>query len=451
MGHIIIVGAGEVGYNTAERLSHEQWDVTVIDQNARLLERVVNTLDVQVVEGNGSSPQVLKEAGISRSELLVAATDSDETNIVACMVANAYAPQTCQKIARIRNPDYTDDKALLGRGQWGIDFHINPESVAAKKILKLLNTPQATDIFTFAEGRVLVVGLGMPKNSPLLGKSLAEIGSMYSEKHFLAVAIERNDSVIIPRGDNRLHEGDTLFVVTPPKNLQSLIESMGIPYKPVRHVAIYGGSRIGHFLASRLEKEGISVRIIESDRDKCQAMAESLHRSVVLHGYATDRTLLREENIHKMDAFIAVTEDEESNILSSLLAKRMGTPKVISLVNQLSYGPLIRNVGVDAAISPRHLATSMILHFIRRGKVLQVDALGEEQAEAIEFVADEKSSIVGIPLAEANLPKDAVVGAIVRDDQVSVASGNTVIQPDDRVIVFALQHAVAELERRFSS
>ncbi|MCB9641117.1 MAG: Trk system potassium transporter TrkA [Myxococcales bacterium] len=444
---IIIVGAGEVGYHIAERLSREQWDVAIIDEDRRRTERIANALDVQTIVGNGSSPNIIREAGIERSDLLVAVTDSDEANIVACLMANAYAPPTCRKIARIRNPDYTQDERLFGRELLGIDFHINPEFAAASKILRLLETPQATDVIPFAQGRVLLLGLRLPEDSRLKGKSFAEIGAMYPDRRFLVAALEREERLIIPRGDIRINRGDTLFLVAQPQRLETILDSLGIVHRPLRHVAIAGGGRIGEFLARNLEEQGVSVRLLERDRVRCRQLAENLHRSVILHGDPTDRHLLKEENVGKMDAFVAVMEDEEENILSSLLAKRLGVPKVITLINKQSYSPLIRGIGVDAAISPRQVATSMILHFIRQGDVLQVDALGEEQAEVIEFVAREDWPILGIPLSEARLPKGVLIGALVRGEELIIPWGNSTIRSGDRVIAFALRRGIGELEK----
>lgn len=446
MGRCVIVGAGEVGYHIAERLSHEKWDVVVVDQDQTRLEWVTNSLDVQTLYGHGSSPQVLKQAGISESHLLIAVTDSDEINIVACLVADKYAPPTCKKVARIRNSDYTVDPTLF-RKELGIDFHINPEEAATRKLLRLLETPQATDIISFAEGKVLLLGLVLPEGSPFYGKTFAELGTMYPDRRVLVAAIERDGEMIIPRGDNEICPGDTLFLVAKPEKLNAVLGGLGIEVRPLRNVAIAGGGRIGELLARHLEERGILVRLIERDRRLCQELAERLHRVMVLHGDAADRNLLREENISQMDAFVAVSPDEEANILSALLARRMGTGHVFSLVNKMSYSPLVRQLGLDAAISPRQLAANLILHFVRRGKVLQVNALGEESAEAIEFVAGTGSDLLGIPLREARLPRNSIIGAIVRDGEVIMPSGDTCVMPGDRVIVFALQGAVAEVER----
>jgi len=451
MSRIVIIGGGEVGYHIAQRLSHEDWDVSIIDQDEQRIERIANTLDVHVLLGNGSSPKSLKEAGIEDSDLLVAVTDSDEVNIVACLVANIYAPPTCRKIARIRNPEYTDDPKMFEDDRLGIDFRINPESAAARKLLWLLHEPHATEVVHFEGGRVSVVGVNLPEESPLYGKKLMELAALYPERRFLFAAIERDGAILIPKGNDQLQRGDTIFIVTTPDKLKPVFESLGLVKKPIRSVAIAGGGRVGEFLAEELEREGVTVRIFDRDRQRCQELAESLNRTVVLHGDVTDRTLLEEENVGQIDAFIAVTDDEEENILSSLIAKRLGNPKVITGINKISYRPLVRNIGVDVAISPRQVATNQILQFIRKGNVLQVDALGEEQAEMIEFVVGEGAPIVGVPLSLATLPKNSLVGAILTEHSVQIPWGNSVIQPGDRVIVFALEDAISEVEKYFLS
>lgn len=446
MARCIIVGAGEVGFHIAERLSQEKWDVVVVDQAARRLEWVANALDVQTLEAHGSSPKALRDAGIEDSQLLIAVTDSDEINITACLVANHYAPPLCKKVARIRNADYTVDPTLF-RKELGIDFHINPEEAAARKLIRLLDTPQATDVMSFAEGRVLLLGLALPENSHLHGKTFAELGAMYPDRRLLVAAIERDDTILIPRGDNKIEPGDTLYMVALPSKLNAVLGGLGIEARPLRSVAIAGGCHFGELIARHLVDRGVSVRLIERDKRRCQSIAERLHRVMVINGDATDRHLLREENVPMMDAFLAVSEDEEANILAALLAKRMGSPHVFTLVNKMSYSPIIRQIGVDAAISPRQVAASLILHFVRQGEVLQVDALGEQKAEAIEFVVSTNSPLLGVPLYEAGLPRDALIGAIVRGDEVILPSGSTQILPEDRVIVFALQRAISAVEK----
>lgn len=448
MARCIIVGAGEVGYHIAQRLSHENWDVVVVDQTAYRLEWVSSSLDVQTLLGHGSSPTVLREAGIEESQLLIAVTDSDEINITACLVANHYAPATCKKVARIRNHDYTDDPTLF-RKELGIDFHINPEEAATQKLIRLLETPQATDVISFAQGRLLLIGLVLPGSSMFHGKTLAELAASFSDKRLLVGAIQRGDTMLIPRGDFVIEPGDTLFLVARPDRLGAVLGGLGIEVRPLRNVAIAGGGRVGELLSGYLEERGVSVRLIDPDRRRCEALAHKHHRVLVLHGDPTDRSLLREENIPQMDAFVAVSEEEESNILSALIAKRMGAPQVFSMVSKISYTPMVRHLGVDAAISPRQLAANLILHFVRKGKVLQVDALGEDQAEAIEFVVDHQSSLLGVPLKEARLPRDMLIGALVRGEEVILPDGDTVIRPDDHVIVFALQKAVAAVEALF--
>lgn len=446
MSRCIIVGAGEVGVHIAERLSREQWDVVVIDSDSHQLDRVASTIDVQILEGHGSSPTVLRDAGIQEAELLIAVTDSDETNIVACMVANTYAAKNCQKIARVRNPDYTQDSCLFRRGL-GIDFIINPEDEAAKRILQLLETPQASDVIQFADGRVLLISIKLPEGSPVIGKTFREIGELYSDRRLLAAAIERNERIIIPRGDNKLQDGDIVFLVAKPDKLQPMLDYVGVKGRELRHVAIAGGGHVGEFLAQKLEQQGISVRLVERSRDQAQILSERLHRSIVLHGDVTDKEFLYEENIGQLDAFVAVTDEEETNIMSGLIAKRMGNPHVLVLVNKLSYAPLASHIGLDAAISPRRVAASQIIQFVRKGKILQVDAVGDEQAEVIEVIVEENSPILNKALMDVDIPKGALIGAVVRDEFVTIPDGKTEIHAGDRVIFFALHSSISAMER----
>lgn len=445
MSRCIIIGAGEVGVHIAERLSREQWDVVVIDSDDVQLDRVASTIDVQILEGHGSSPLVLRDAGIEEAELLIAVTDSDETNIVACMVANTYSTKRCQKIARVRNPDYTTDSCIFRLGL-GIDLIINPEFEAAKRILQLLETPQASEVIEFAKGKVVLISIKLPEGSPVIGKTLREIGELYSDRRLLAAAIERDERIIVPRGDNKLQLGDTVFLVAKPDKIQPVLDYVGIEGRELRHVAIAGGGYVGSFLAQRLEQQGISVRVIERSKEVAHDIAERLHRSIVLHGDVTDREFLFEENIGQLDAFVAVTDEEETNIMSGLMAKRMGNPHALVLVNKLSYAPLASHIGLDAAISPRRVAASQIIQFVRKGKILQVDAVGDEQAEVIEVIVEDNAPILDKPLAEIAFPSGALIAAVVRDDFVTIPSGSTVIQSGDRVIFFALQTAITEME-----
>lgn len=446
MSRCIIVGAGEVGVHIAERLSREQWDVVVIELDPVQLDRVASTMDVQVLEGHGSSPLVLKEAGVEDAQLLIAVTDSDEINIVACMVANSYAPKGCQKIARVRNRDYMQNGVLF-RQEIGIDYAINPEMEASQRFLHLLETPQASDVVRFAQGKVLLLSIKLPEGSPLLGRTLRELGELYPDRRMLAAAIERHDTIIIPRGDDVLKFGDTLFLVVKPDKLQPILDYVGLERRELSHVAIAGGGHIGEFLAHHLEREGISVRLIERSLDRCNQLAERLHRSLILHGDVTDRDFLKESNIAQMDAFVTVTDEEETNILAGLIAKRMNCPHVLALVNKLSYSPLAHHIGLDAAISPRRVAANQILQFIRRGRVLQVDALGEEQAEVIEFIVEAGAPILNTPLQELSFPDGALLGAIVRGDSVTIPTGASVVEAGDRVVIFALRKSIKKVEQ----
>ena len=448
---IVIVGAGEVGRNLAMRLSSEGRDVVLVDRDEERLSTISESADVQTVPGNGSSPAVLRDAGIEGASMLVAVTDSDETNIVACLVARAYAPTDCKRIARIRDPAYSEDPRLLGEGLLGIDFHINPEVMTARKIFRLLQIPQATDAIHFAEGRVVVFAVKLPEDSPAVGRKLADLAELYPGRRLLAVAIGRQERIVIPRGDTVLEAGDALYTAALPGDVTDALNGLGIPAEPLRRVLIAGGGRIGMYLARAFEANGVATRLVDRRREVCNDLAERLEKTVVINGDPTDEALLAEENIGEMDAFVAADVDEERNILASLLARRMGAAKVIAVVSKPGYAPLVANIGVDVAISPRTVATSLILQFIRKGRVLQVSALAEERAEAIEFLAAEGSSVEGLPLHATKFPRGAIVAALVRGEEAIIPSGDDQILAGDRVIVFALKKAVPAVERALTA
>ena len=443
---IIIIGAGEVGYHLAYRLSHEKKDVVVIDRDLEKIRRVQNTLDVQAIHGSGGSISLLRQAGISEASMVIAVTNSDEVNMISCLVAGVQ-DRVPKKIARVRDPEYSALFPLFDKEHLDIDLIINPDYEVVEMILKLIEVPGAVEVVDFAEGRVRMVGLSLLPGSPLVGKSLAEIRKLYPESKILIVAIQKGDRVFIPKGQDVLAANDLLFLVMPQKNSRKALEGFGNKRLPIKRVMILGGGLIGLELAKRLEERGLQVKIIEQNETRCMEIAEKCSKAVVLRGDATYQDILTEENVGGMDAFIAVTEDEETNVMISLLAKKMGTRQVMTLINKVAYSPLVHSIGIDAVISPRLAAVNKILQFIRRGKILSVSSLPEENAEAFEAIALETSDLVGRPLSEVDFPKEALVGALVRNSQVIIPNGSTVIQPGDRVMIFALTTAIPEVEK----
>jgi len=302
-------------------------------------------------------------------------------------------------------------------------------------------------VVDFADGQIRMVGFPLPPDSSSVGKSLAELSRLYPQSGLIMVAVQKGDKVFIPKGPDILSPNDLLFLVMERKRTAQALNSFGTKHRPIRKVMILGGGFIGLHLADTLEDRGVQIKIIEQNESRCLEIAQKCSRALVLRGDATYQDLLLEENAQEMDAFIAVTEDEETNVMISLLAKKMGVRRVMTLINKVAYSPLVHSIGVDVVISPRHAAVDKILQFIRRGKILSVSSLPEDNAEAFEAIAMETSDIVGRPLREIDFPRDAIVGALVRGSEVIIPNGSTVIEPGDRVMIFALKTAISQVEK----
>ena len=441
---IIIVGAGEVGYHIARKLSEEDQDVLVIDRDPEKIRRVAENLDVQALLGSGTSPEMLKSSGIREADMLVAATDSDEVNLIACLLARNLNPYTL-KVARVRNREYLAEKDLFSRDLLGVDRIINPESVVVETIRNLMMLPGASDVVDFENGRVKLVGITIKEDSPFAGRQLLSFRGL--EDRVLVGAVVRGEQAFIPHGEDTIRTHDLVYLV---------VKSSEMPYgygffqfepDERRRVIIVGAGETGSALASALDREKMAVKIIDRDARKCAALAEKLQKAVVIHGDGTDKDLLQEENINGLDFMVAVTGDEEHNILISLLAKALGARKTITRINKLSYISLVSAIGIDTVVSSRLSAVRAILQYIRRGRIISVVPLKGEHAEAIEAEALETSGIVDVPLAEANFPKGALVGAIIRGEEIIIPRGDSVIKTGDRLIILAIQKALPKLEK----
>ncbi|MFW6082167.1 MAG: Trk system potassium transporter TrkA [Desulfosalsimonas sp.] len=442
---IIIVGAGEVGYHVAQRMSFENKDVVVIDRDPDAIRRLADNVDVEAVNGSGSSPRVLKKAGLKEAEILLAVTDSDETNLVACLMADVISPTT-KKLARIREGDFDAYHQVLHDQSPHIDTVINPEIEVVKSIERFLTIPGAVDVSDFADGMLRFVGLYLDEGSRLAGIRLREIPDKIGQR-ILVAAVVRKEELIIPGGDARLYAGDLVYFISEEKGLASILKAFDREARPVRRVLIVGGGRIGTRLAIALEKKAIKTRIIERSAARCSELAAEMKKAVVIQGDGSDQRLLMEENIREMDAVITLTNDEETNILVSLLSRRMGAGKTITKLNKFSYFPLMPAIGIEQVVSPRLSAINTILQHIRRGKVLSVRTLTDEQAEVMEAEALETSDIVGKPLRKSSLPKGSLVIGIIREGHVLIPSGDSVIEPGDRIIIFAKRQVVARIEK----
>lgn len=443
---ILIVGAGEVGFHIASHLARENKDVVIIDKDPAAIRHVSDNIDVQVVNGSGSSPVILEEAGIKEAEIILAVTDSDEINLVACLVANLISPST-KKIARIRHADYDKYNETFREHAPHIDTLINPEVEVVKTIDRLIKVPCAVEVEEFSDGRVKFVGIHLDKSARLAGVRLSDIYAVTGKQSPLISAVVRDEELIIPRGNHRLKAGDLIYFIS---EKDRLIESLSIFDKhvePIDRVMIIGGGSIGFRLATLLEKDSVYTKIIEKNPNRCTELAEKLNKAVVLHGDGSDQELLRAENVRNMDVVVTLTNDEETNILTSLLAKRMGAPKIITKINKFSYFPLMSMIGLEQVVSPRLSAINTIIQHIRRGKVLSAKSIKGEQAEIMEAVALETSDIVGKPIKEISIPEGTLVTGIIRDDTVIIPTGESVIEPGDRIIIFAKRQAIPKIEK----
>jgi trk system potassium uptake protein TrkA len=441
---IIIVGAGEVGFHIAQRLSEEGQDVVLIDKDPAQIKRITENLDVQAFLGSGTSPSLLKDSGIEAADMLVAATDSDEVNLIACLLARNLN-QYMLKVARVRNQEFLEEKELFNQQFLDIDHIINPQSVMVKTILSLMEVPGASEVIDFVDGRVKLIGFTIKKDSPFINRQLMTFKDL--EEKLLVGAIVRKNQVMIPRGDDTIQMDDLIYVVVRNEELNNMLRLFDIKEETLRRVIIIGAGQTGTALATALDQSKVNAKIIDNNSKRCADLAEKLKHVIVIHGDGGDKNLLQEENVCDVDFLVAITGDEESNILISLLAKGLGAKRTITRVSKLSYIPLVSAIGIDIVVSPRLSAVRAILQYIRRGKVISVAPLKGEQAEAIEAEALETSDIVNSPLSKVKFPKGAIVGAIVRGEHIIIPRGDSVIMPKDRLIIFALEKVIPKLEK----
>jgi trk system potassium uptake protein len=443
---IIIVGAGEVGYNIASRLASENKQVVVIEKNPDLARALFEDLDVQVIEGSGSSPAVLTRAGIQETDMLLAVTDSDEINLTACLVTNLLSPST-KKLARIRNTDFDVFHEIFKTQIPHIDTIINPEVEVVKTIRRLVDIPQALDAGDFADGKVRYTGIRIDAASVMAGMCLKDFQERFGDSRPLIAAIVRKDEVIVPRGKDYIFPGDLVYFVSHADQIKDTLKIFGITIKPIQSALIVGGGRIGARLAGQMEKEGIKTRLIEADKARCLELAEQMDTTVVLHGDGSDQKLFLEENLNQIDAVISVTDDDETNVLVSLLAKNLGVENTVTRIGKSSYYPFLATIGIEKVVSPRLSAVSSILQNVRQGKVLSDISIFGERGEFIQAVALETSDITNRPLKDLNMPKGALLVCIIRNGDIIIPSGESVVTPGDQIIIFTVKQALKNMEK----
>jgi len=443
---IIILGCGEVGYNLARMLCYEHHDIVLIEEKNEKLKKAQDHLDVKVVQGSGSDFSTLEQAGINNADMLVAVTDKDEVNILACIIANQYGVE--KKVARVKNKRFIQEDAPLNSKKLNIDLIIHPESVVAGAVVKLLNQTAATDILEFADGKIVLIGIQLDRTTELIDLSMADAATKYEGLNFRTVAILRRDRTIIPSGSTTFMKGDRIYITTQKENVDKVIQLTGKENAKIDDVMILGGGQTGAEIARLLEKDA-NVKIIESNTDKSAVLADSLTKSLVIRGDGRDINLLAVEGIIDMDAFISVTGDDETNIISCLMAKHLEVPRIISLINKTDYSPIIPTIGIDAYVSKQLITVDKILKFIRRGSIVSVASIPGLSAEVIEYIASKDSKITQKEVKYLHMPKGSILGAVSRGSDVFIPIGNSSIKSGDKVVVFAQPTAIKEIGKMF--
>ncbi|HUN73139.1 MAG TPA: Trk system potassium transporter TrkA [Steroidobacteraceae bacterium] len=435
---IVILGAGQVGRTVAHQLSREEAnEVTVVDANEEVLRDLQDRIDIRAVAGNAAYPTVLEAAGAAEADIVVALTNSDEVNMTACEVAYTLF-RTPTKIARIRSAEYTSRPELFGKGALAVDVFISPEQLVTEYIERLVRHPGTLQVLDFADGRVRLVGVRARKGGLAVGQRLRDLREHVAGTDVRVLAIYRAGHMIRPDGETLIEDGDEMYFIAEREAIRRVLNEMRKDHESVRRVVIAGGGNIGLRLARALEKTH-QVKLIERDAHRARRVSELLDSTIVLNGDAADEELLVEENIDSTDVFVAITNSEEANILSAMLAKRLGVHKAMALINRPAYAELIESGSIDVAISPQTITIGSLLAYVRRGHIVKVHSLRRGAAEALELIVHGSASssrVVGHPVGDIPLPEGASIGAVVRGDEVIMAHHDTVVRGDDHVILY---------------
>ncbi len=446
---IIVVGCGKIGSTVLASLVEEGHDVTVVDTNPTALSDVSNVYDTMTVLGNGTDYDTLLEAGADKADLLVAATDSDEQNMLCCFFAKRMG--TANTIARVRNPDYSDANLAFMRQQLGLSMTINPERVAAREIYHILRLPSAAKIETFSHRNLEMIQLLLRLDSPLIGVPLSELRNRYQAK-FLICVVQRGDEAFIPDGNFVLEAGDKVGISATPEEFQKLLKAMGVVRKQARQVMLLGGSRTTYYLAKMLLASGVDVRIIEQNRQLCDELSEALPKAVIIHGDGAQQELLLEEGLAHMDAFVSLTGMDEENILLSFFAASQNVPKVVSKVTRDELGSLAERLGLECVVSPRRITTDILVQYARAlqnslgSNVETLYKLMDDRAEALEFKVQADARVIGVPLRELDLKPRVLIAGILRKRKPIIPTGEDAILPGDKVIVVAANQRLEDLD-----
>jgi len=438
---IIVVGAGKVGFSIAAALARENQDVVVIEADEERAANVDNNLDVKVIVGNGASWDTLEKAGVKRASMLVAVTEMDELNMIACILAKQYGAKVT--VARVRNPEYTETQHFRPSSLLGIDYIINPERVTAKEIAKIVDVPESLNVEFFAKGLVQMLELKVTEDSTLAGYAIKDLRK---KNQYNITVVERNSEIFIPDGNFVIRVGDHVRVIAETSNMVEVEKELGVHRRRVQNVSIIGGGRTGYYLAAILERRNINVKIIEKDEKQAKLISRLLKRALVLHGDASDMDLLRTEYVGASDLLIAVTNDDRLNLLCCLIGKNLGVKSTVAQVKRSEVVPVLEQVGIDVVLNPRELCASAILSFLRRSKVV---LMGQSRTEILELEVTPSSKVDGLRLKQCNLPKGALIGALTRGRKVIIPQGDTMMAKGDKVMIFCLSEQADRVSKMF--
>jgi trk system potassium uptake protein TrkA len=443
---IIIAGAGDVGKHLAKLLAYENQDIVVIDLNQERLRQLGSHLDVSTIRGSATSYRVLHDADVGNADLLIAVTESEEVNLLTCFIAKQLGVR--RTVARISNEEFLMSKDTLDLKTVGIDELISPESLAAREIRRLLRIAAVTDTFEFDQGLLSLIGITIDGESALINRTLADTSRLNPDNNFVTVAILREGQTIIPRGDTILRPNDHIYFIAQPDGIDRVLDLTGKKKIEIKNIMVLGGSKAAYHTARKLSSN-YNVKLIERDRDKCFELADQLPKSLIINGDGRDVDVLEEEGLPNMDAFLALTGDSETNIISCLVAKDRGVKKTIALVENIDYIHLSQNIGVDTMINKKLIAANFIFRYIRKGDVVSITGIHGVHAEILEYEVKETCHIADKQLRELDFPKDAIIGGVVRNGKGQVAMGNFQFKPYDRVVVLSKRESLSDVEKFF--
>lgn len=449
---VIVCGAGRVGFGIASRLAGENADVTIIDQSPELIQNISEQLDVRGLVGHGAHPDVLDDAGAGEADMLIAVTFSDEVNMTACQVGHSLF-NVPTKIARVRAQSYLarEWSDLFSRKNLPIDVIISPEREVARAVLNRLSVPGAFETIEFGDGRIQFVGVRIDQNCPVVNTPLYQLSELFPDLKARIVGIWRQNHLIVPKRSDQVIVGDEVYFLAQRDHVTRTLDILGHEERAARRIMLLGGGNIGLYVAQQLEKSQmrVNVKVIEQAKARAEEVAETLTRTVVLHGSGLDQTILREAGANETETMVALTDEDQVNILASVIAKKEGVERTLALINNRTYAELMQPLGIDAFIDPRGTTVSTILQHVRRGRIRALHSVRNGVAEALEAEALETSPLVNTPLKEARIPDGLIIGPLIRDDEIIIPRGDTEIKPHDRVTVFALRELVPKVEQLF--